>query len=249
MATKAYVAVFVCFSVKAVHLEAVSKLTTSAFIATLRRFIARRGTPTIICRDHGTNFCGATKEIQELLRAGEVSEFYTNNKIEWSFIPEHAPHFGGLWEAAVKSFKAHLRRVVGEIRLTFEELTNVLIQIEACLNSRRLTPLPEASGGLDELTPGHFLIGRPITSLPDLPNSYPSTSLLHWGICVRHLLDTSGTAGHQSTYVLFKILQMACTYMRSQSWRYHWRQRRAYGANEMASFPYRSDLPRTRREG
>ena len=184
--TKAYLAVFVCFSVKAVHLEAVSELTTAAFIATLRRFIARRGTPTIIWSDHGTNFCGAAKEIQELLRTEAVSEFCTKNKIQWSFIPEHAPHFGGLWEAAVKSFKSHLRKyiVVGETKLTFEELTTVLAQIEACLNSRPLTPLPEASDGLDVLTPGHFLIGRPITSLPAPPDSYRSITLLHrWNLC------------------------------------------------------------------
>ena len=64
-------------------------------------------------------------------------------------MPEHAPHFGGLWEAAVKSFKLHLRRVVGEARLTYEELTTILAQIEACLNSRPLTPLPEPSDSLE----------------------------------------------------------------------------------------------------
>ena len=37
--TKAYMSVFVSFTVKAVHLEAVSELTTTAFIACLRRFI------------------------------------------------------------------------------------------------------------------------------------------------------------------------------------------------------------------
>ena len=44
---KAYVCVFVSLSVKAVHLELVSDLSTDAFIATLRRFIARRGKPTL----------------------------------------------------------------------------------------------------------------------------------------------------------------------------------------------------------
>ena len=70
------------------------------------------------------------------------------------------PHFGGLWEAAV-SFKTHLRRVVGEVKLTYEELATTLAQIEACLNSRPLIPLPESSDALEVLTPGHFLIGKP----------------------------------------------------------------------------------------
>ena len=174
--TKAYIAIFVSFSVKAVHIEPVSDLTTESFIATLRRFIARRGKPTIIWSDHGTNFVGAARELKELyefLKDNDHQEAITNycslQNIRWKFTPEHAPHFGGLWEAAVKSFKGHFRKIVGEVRLTFEELSTVACQIEACMNSRPLTQLPEPSDGLEVLTPGHFLIGRPIEALPEAP--------------------------------------------------------------------------------
>ena len=57
---KAYVCVFVSLSVKAVHLELVSDLTSEAFIATLRRFISRRGKPSLIWSDNGTNFVNAS---------------------------------------------------------------------------------------------------------------------------------------------------------------------------------------------
>ena len=53
---KSYICVFVSMSVKAVHLELVSELTTVAFLACLRRFISRRGKPQIIWNDNGTNF-------------------------------------------------------------------------------------------------------------------------------------------------------------------------------------------------
>jgi hypothetical protein len=116
---KAYICVFVSLTVKAVHLEAVSDLTTEAFIATLRRFIARRGKPSLIWSDHGSNFVGAARELRELFdflkqqKSEEViSEFCSSQNIVWDFIPERAPHFGGLWEAAVKSMKTHLKRVV-----------------------------------------------------------------------------------------------------------------------------------------
>ena len=74
--------------------------------------------------------------------------------------------------------KAHLRRVIGDTKLTFEELNTVLTQIEACLNSRPLTPLSSDNDGIEALTPGHFLIGRPLESLPDHSLSYRPVSIL-----------------------------------------------------------------------
>ena len=59
---KACVCVFVSLSVKAVHLELVSDLTTGAFIAMLRRFIAHHGKPSSISSDDGTNFVGTSRE-------------------------------------------------------------------------------------------------------------------------------------------------------------------------------------------
>ena len=83
---------------------------------------------------------------------GDVSEFCSSQNIQWKFIPEHAPHFGGLWEAAVKSTKTHLRRILSDTKLTFEEFSTVLIQIEACFNSRPLAPLPCDDDGIEALT-------------------------------------------------------------------------------------------------
>jgi len=65
----------------------------------------------------------------------------TNDGVQWHFIPPAAPHFGGLWEAGVKSFKFHLRRVIGPRTLSKAEFTTLLCQIEACLNSRPITRL------------------------------------------------------------------------------------------------------------
>ena len=75
------------------------------------------------------------------------------------FAPEKAPHFGGLCEAAVKSLKRHFRRIVGDARLMFEELATILAQVEMCLNSTPLTPLPQPEDGIEVLTLGRFRIG------------------------------------------------------------------------------------------
>ncbi|XP_050305599.1 uncharacterized protein LOC126742837 [Anthonomus grandis grandis] len=143
---KCYVSVSVCFITKVIHLEIVSDLSSEAFILALRRFVSHRGKPGHIYSDNGTNFKGANRELNAL---GEylinekchIEQLYLNEQIQWHFIPVNSPHFGGLWEAGVKSSKHHLKRVVGNAHFTFEELTTLLAQIEATLNSRPLTPL------------------------------------------------------------------------------------------------------------
>ncbi|XP_028159547.1 uncharacterized protein LOC114352225 isoform X2 [Ostrinia furnacalis] len=86
-------------------------------------------------------------------------------EITWHFNAPSWPSAGGLFEAAVKSFKYHFKRVVGEQKLTFEEFYTLLTQIEACLNSRPLCALSEDPDNLDFLTPAHFLTGGPLLTI------------------------------------------------------------------------------------
>ena len=164
---KCYVCVFVCFCTKAVHLELVTDLTTKAFLAAFRRFSSRRGYPTTVYSDNGTNFVRAAAELQrarEFLRQKDTQAAIQNQSsetgVEWVFSPSRAPHFGGLWEAVVKSMKTLLRKVVGGHELYQHELDTILIEIEGTLNSRPLAIIPgSAEEGVSALTAGHFLIG------------------------------------------------------------------------------------------
>jgi len=169
---KSYVAVFVCLATKAIHLELVSDLTTQAFLAALRRFVARRGLPTEVLSDNGKTFVGAKRELGELRQfllseAPAIIRSAAEEGITWKYIPAYSPHMGGIWEAAVKSFKHHLRRIVGAAALTFEELYTVLTQIEAVLNSRPLTPMSSDPSDLDVISPAHFLTGGSLRALPE----------------------------------------------------------------------------------
>lgn len=163
---KGYIAIFICMVTKAVHLELVTELTSSAFLAALRRMAARKGTPRHIYSDNGTNFVGANRilreqweQLRQVMNDSFLSEV-TDMEIEWHFNAPSWPSAGGLWERAVRSLKYHLKRVINEQKLTYEEFATVLAQIEACLNSRPLCPLTESVDNLDVLTPAHFLTGR-----------------------------------------------------------------------------------------
>lgn len=164
-AKKAWIAIFVCLAIRAVHIEAVEDLTSSAFIATLRRFISRRGKPNTIWSDNGTNFVGAQRELVAYL--DKIDQRVASEGISWRFNPPSAPHFGGLWESAVKSAKYHLARVVRGAILSLVELQTLLCQIEACLNSRPLTPLSSDPNDIEPITPAHFLIGGPMIFHPE----------------------------------------------------------------------------------
>ncbi|XP_050294945.1 uncharacterized protein LOC126735061 [Anthonomus grandis grandis] len=168
---KAYLCVFVCLATKAVHLEVVSDLTSQGFIAMLKRFVSRRGLCKHLYSDNGTNFVGAQSELQEIFKFYDTSElqaYFKNNMINFHFNPARSPHFGGLWEGVVKSFKHHLRRILSEDnRLTYEEFYTFVVQVEAILNSRPILPLSNDPLDLESLTPGHFLIGHALNMVPD----------------------------------------------------------------------------------
>jgi hypothetical protein len=174
---KAYVCLFICLSTKAIHIELVSDLTADTFLDALKRFVSRRGTVKSIISDNATNFIKANKDLIDLHQFFQNSEIsrklvttLSNENIQWKFIPPRTPNFGGLWEAGVKSVKYHIKRVVGETVLTYDELYTLLTRIEACLNSRPLVPMSNDPNDLTAITPGHFLIGEALTAPlePDL---------------------------------------------------------------------------------
>ncbi|XP_023245548.1 uncharacterized protein LOC111642949 [Copidosoma floridanum] len=174
--TKGYIAVFVCLATKVLHLELVGNLSAASFLGALHRFAGRRGRPGEIWSDNATCFRRADVELRDALLTAEldwglVAGSLADQGIAWKFIPPGAPHFGGLWEAAVKSTKSHLQRVMGSRHLTYEEFSTVLVGIKMVLNR-------------------HFLVGGPLNSivLPS-PPAESLDALDHWelvrGVCAQ----------------------------------------------------------------
>ncbi|XP_075152891.1 uncharacterized protein LOC142226662 [Haematobia irritans] len=170
---KSYVCVFVCFCTKAIHLEFCSDLSSNSFMAAFTRFVSRRGLPNKIMSDNGTNFIGAERKLRYDFHqfinnvSEDISKKYSIQGLHWEFIPPNAPHMGGLWEAGVKSFKSHFKKIVQNSKYTFEEFSTLLARIEAVLNSRPLSPMTDDPLELNALTPGHFLRGAPLIAQPE----------------------------------------------------------------------------------
>ncbi|XP_050328360.1 uncharacterized protein LOC126758230 [Bactrocera neohumeralis] len=195
---KGYVAVFVCFTTKAVHLELCSNLTKEAFLAAFARFVGRRGFPSKIMSDNGKTFIGAQrateKQFVDFMKqvSPDIIQKYAPQGINWQFIPPSAPHMGGLWESAVKSFKSHFKKLAGTYKFNYEEFTTLLTRIEAVLNSRPLAALSQDPSDFTALTPGHFLKGAPILATPEpgveslsLLNRWERIKILHHDFSLR----------------------------------------------------------------
>nr|XP_012215728.1 PREDICTED: uncharacterized protein LOC105668120 [Linepithema humile] len=192
---KAYVALFVCFTTSALHLELVTDYTADAFISAYKRFSGRRGICATLTSDCGTNLKGADAELQRLFSAASEESQYLATLLAkdgtlWKYNPPSTPHFGGKWEAGVKSMKYHLKRIMGDTLLTYEEMNTLLIQVEAVLNSRPLCPLTDDPEDLTALTPGHFLMGCSPTVLPEPSLEIEKSSRLSRWQLLRKMLDS-----------------------------------------------------------
>ncbi len=163
---KAYIVLWSCCVTRAVTLDLVSDLNTSTFLRALRRFAARRGVPTLIVSDNAKTFKAAHKYIKKYLTDPALKEYLDVNRINWRFNLARAPWWGGFFERMVGTVKRCLRKVLGNARLTFDELATVLLEVEQTVNSRPLTyEYDEVSGEM--LTPAHLIHGRKLVTIPD----------------------------------------------------------------------------------
>ena len=151
----------------------VPDMSCESFIRSFKRFTARRGFPHQVISDNGKTFKSAAKTIANVLNHPEVLQFFTGVGVQWSFNLEKAPWWGGIFERMVKSVKRCLRKIIGQARLTHDELLTALTEVEMIINSRPLSYV-STEDCEEPLTPSHLLIGRRVLSLPD--------SALHYGI-------------------------------------------------------------------
>nr|GBM29379.1 hypothetical protein AVEN_256716-1 [Araneus ventricosus]GBM29398.1 hypothetical protein AVEN_11715-1 [Araneus ventricosus] len=164
--SKAWVVLYTCAVYRAVHLELVTSLTTDKFLLSLRRFIARRGRPSIIYTDNGSNFKGSNQALNKV-DWNKINDDTSVSRIQWKFIPPSSPWWGGFWERLIGLLKTTLRKVLGKASLRYEELSTILCDCENIINSRPITYIPEDLE-LEPLTPPMFLRDIQKSGIPDL---------------------------------------------------------------------------------
>lgn len=183
---KAWIPIFTCMAIRAVHLDVMVGLTTEEFMSAFARFVSRKGRCFEMFSDNGLSFVGTDTELSRVLSEWskaipmhELAKYQTT----WTFITPAAPHQGGAWESMVKRMKYHLRRTVGDHILTRDELYTTITQIEACVNSRPLWPMSDDPADLMPITPAHLFMGKPILPQPltgDIVDM-PTNRLTIWG--------------------------------------------------------------------
>ena len=142
-----YVALFTCFSSRAVHLEAVNNVSADNFILALRRFLARRGPTSSLRSDNGTNFVGAKNEFRKAYQEmdhSKINDYLLSHRCEWitwdTNVPE-ASHTGGVWERQIRSVRSIMTSLLHDhpTTLTDEAFRTLLAEAELIVNSRPLT--------------------------------------------------------------------------------------------------------------
>lgn len=113
----------ICLRYKCDRLEPVSDVTKADFSTTVRSFVTHRGRPAEVGSENGRNFFATAKVISNFLklRGESLSHVAEGNETKYSFIPGYNSHFCGIWEAGIKTAKYPIKRVLGNIHLSFEE--------------------------------------------------------------------------------------------------------------------------------
>ena len=160
---KRYACVFSCMSTRALHIEIAFALDTSSFMNVFCRFCGRRGFPSDIYSDNGSNFIGAEREMREAvcrLNCDVVHAAFLRKGMNWHFNPPAASHQGGIWERMIRTIRKVLRMLTGGRNLSEDQLATFMVEVERIVNDRPLTPVSSDTGDLNTLSPSALLLGR-----------------------------------------------------------------------------------------
>ncbi|XP_046841041.1 uncharacterized protein LOC124435136 [Xenia sp. Carnegie-2017] len=154
---KAYLVLFSCSLTRGVYLELLKSLETTSFLQSLKRLIARRGRPSLIYSDNAKTFQAAAAWLKRAMQDERFHSALSKHSIKWRFNLSRAPRWGGQFERLIGVFKSSFYKVVGKGLLKFDELAEVVLDVEICMNNRPLSYV-EDDVELPVLTPSSFVL-------------------------------------------------------------------------------------------
>ena len=152
---KAYIVKYSCSLTRAVFLELLPSLETGEFIKSLKRLIARRGRPTKIYSDSGRTFIAAANWLKKVRKDKRLNNFLGTHEITWQFNFSRAPWWSEQFERLIGVMKGAFYKTVGQCQLSWDELIEVLLEVEIVLNNRPLSYADDIQ--LPTLTPKSLL--------------------------------------------------------------------------------------------
>ena len=151
-----------------VHLELAVDLTAETFLNLFRRFCAKCSVPRVVTSDHGTNLKATANFLSIFNSEYIVKEYMLSHQIEWKFIHVRSPWEGGFYERMIGVTKHCLRKMLYRKTLNLQQLTTLLVEIQARINNRPLTYVSSELTELESLTPAHLQYGRRINFMPPI---------------------------------------------------------------------------------
>ena len=163
---KCYIALFTCAITRAVYLKLCRSQTQEEFRHVLKEFVTRRGVPKTIVSDNAKTFISTSEWLKLLQTDKDLNNYVIREGIKWKFNLSRAPWWGGFFERLIGITKRALSKTIGRGYLSFQELEEVLFDIENFMNNRPITYQGEE---LEKpaLTPNTFLRGNDCVSLEE----------------------------------------------------------------------------------
>ncbi|XP_053387241.1 uncharacterized protein LOC123539924 [Mercenaria mercenaria] len=172
--SKRWAVLFTCLTIRAVHIEVIDEMSSSAFINALRRFVSLRGTVKQFRSDRGTNFVGATDLLgidTIFVEDRPVKNFLQSHGCEWVFNPPHSSHMGGSWERMIGIARRVLESMLKPVTtLTHDVLVTLMAEVTAIINSRPIVPVSNDPDNPEVLSPSMLLTSKSVCDNTNVSN-------------------------------------------------------------------------------
>ena len=146
------------------YLDLLPDQSTTEFLQSLKRFIARKGRPEKVFSDNGKTFIAAASWLKRVRNDEKLNDYLAKHGIKWKFNLSRASWWGGQFERLVGVMKQALYKTIGHGNLRWKELEEVLLDVETTVNNRPLSYV-EDDVEMPILTPNAMQFGQP-TQIP-----------------------------------------------------------------------------------